>query len=390
MNTDILLQPDLDSNQLYLELSEELCEKTWEQTAPCSLPGLRWQAYLNQLSLRVFLSWLEEEHSVKAQVWPSRASLAYLAEIVNGVALNFNNTKIVIIASDTFEVDELQVPQEWVDIPSWVADYYVAIQVNTDDLYLKVIGYTTHLDLKQKGEYDTATRTYSMVQKDLIQDMVVFWVAHQLCSDAVLRQEVAPLPNLSVNQAENLVERLRNSAVLAPRLEVPFTIWGALIENIHTTRKLYEKRVKNNAIWSVNQWFEKGISQIAQDIGWQKLQWEPNTVFARGESSITTFFLSRQLVIAERLYELRLFSKNTSQDPIWRFELRSTSREMQVPKGMKLRLLTEDLSPFENNEALAITDVDLLFVEVSLNSGECLVWEIEPLPDNYEVEFLIF
>jgi hypothetical protein len=62
----------------------------------------------------------------------------------------------------------------------------------------------------------------------------------------------------------------------------------------------------------------------------------------------------------------------------------------RIPSGFKLRLLTEDLQDFENNEDVATTAVDHLFVEVALEPGEGLVWEIEPMPENYDREILRF
>uniref|UniRef100_A0ACD5H266 Uncharacterized protein n=1 Tax=Desertifilum tharense IPPAS B-1220 TaxID=1781255 RepID=A0ACD5H266_9CYAN len=39
---------------------------------------------------------------------------------------------------------------------------------------------------------------------------------------------------------------------------------------------------------------------------------------------------------------------------------------------------------------MALTAADLLFVDVALESGEGLVWEIEPFPENYQQEILRF
>jgi hypothetical protein len=96
------------------------------------------------------------------------------------------------------------------------------------------------------------------------------------------------------------------------------------------------------------------------------------------------------LAIADHPYELRVFSHRTDGTLIWRFELRSTHSNRLIPAGFKLRLLNEALQPFENNEDAATIPSDLLYVEVSLAEGEGLVWEIDPLPDNYEREILRF
>ena len=98
----------------------------------------------------------------------------------------------------------------------------------------------------------------------------------------------------------------------------------------------------------------------------------------------------RQLVIAGQQYELRVIGRGNLQDRTWRFELSNASVGDRVPSGFKLRLLTEDLQAFENNEDVATTAVNHLFVEVALEPGEGLVWEIEPVPENYNREILRF
>jgi hypothetical protein len=68
--------------------------------------------------------------------------------------------------------------------------------------------------------------------------------------------------------------------------------------------------------------------------------------------------------------------------------LRNATAKAAIPGGFKLRLLTEDLQPFPDNEDVATTTVELLFVEVACEPAEGVVWETEPLPENYDREIL--
>ena len=94
------------------------------------------------------------------------------------------------------------------------------------------------------------------------------------------------------------------------------------------------------------------------------------------------------MIIAGQVYELRIIPKEP-ENQIWRFELQSSLDE-GIPEGVKLRLLTEDLQTFENNEAVAKSTINRLYIEVALAAGEGLVWEIDPVPENYDREILRF
>ena len=76
--------------------------------------------------------------------------------------------------SETIEAASLQVPQEWVDIPDWAADYYLAAHVDVDEQRLVLWGYATHAQVKTQGVYEASDRTYTLSDIDLIQDFAVF------------------------------------------------------------------------------------------------------------------------------------------------------------------------------------------------------------------------
>ncbi|NET53140.1 MAG: DUF1822 family protein, partial [Merismopedia sp. SIO2A8] len=131
-----------------------------------------------------------------------------------------------------------------------------------------------------------------------------------------------------------------------------------------------------------------GVTNLAQQWGWKKREL---VMVPTGMRSVEAVIgLSRQLIIAGNTYELRIFPTSNTENQIWRFELQSATPGNQIPIGFKLRLLTEDLQPFENNQDTAITPVDRLSVEVILEPKEGLVWEIEPRADGWEREVLQF
>lgn len=370
------------------QLSLEIPPFSQAQELQFSTSGARWRASLNQMCLDAFLPWLREEQ-VRCEISTQIAALPSFWEFVNGTAIDCDSMRLVLIPTTAIDLGELRVPQEWVDIPSWVADYYIAVQVNPNGGWVTILGYTTHRTLKTLGVYDAGDRAYCLDENDLTQDINVLWIARQLCPEEVLRGEVATLPMLPLAQAENLLERLGNPAVVFPRLAVPFELWGALLEHGGWRQRLYERRQGLSEQWSVGQWLQAGVSNLAQQLGWEitPMQLAPRGV--RSRPSFSGMCLSRRLTLAGNSYELKVFPRGNLSDNIWRFELRANPNEM-IPAGFKLRLLTEDLQPFAHNEDVATEAIAQLYVDVMLTLGEGLVWEIEPTPDGYDREILRF
>jgi Protein of unknown function (DUF1822) len=373
----------LITDRLYLEIPESALG---EQIQAFSTPGTAWQARLNQMSLAAILPWLQEERAAK--VLPAVAALPSFWEVVNGTAIACEAFRLIVIPTIAIDLQELRVPQEWIDIPSWSADYYLAVQVNPDAGWIKIWGYATHHQLKTKGIYDPSDRSYSLDEADLIQDLNVLWVAQQLCLEQPLRAEVSTIPTLPLPQAEALLERLGNPAIGFPRLAAPFPLWASLLEHGGWRQRLYERRQGGSTSWSISQWLQAGISSLAGQMGWKTsaLAIAPG-MRSRADQADR---LSRQLAISGQFYELQVFPNGNAEERVWRFELRPLAVDRQVPAGFKLRLLTEDLQPFDHNEDIAIEAIDRLYVDVILEPGEGLVWEVEPIPEGYDREILTF
>jgi hypothetical protein len=395
MMSDLAL---LDPTQLILELTEASKQSAWQQSQTAATPTTRWQVYLNRVCLSVFLPWLREEQDRRAQAWSGQGSLASFWEVTNGAAITLGDKRLVLVPSEASDLGELRVAQEWVDIPEWAADYYLAVQVNLDDNYIRVWGYCTHQQLKTIGSYSSSDRTYVMDEDQLITDLEVLWLAQELCPEEVTKVALETLPEMSATQAENLIQRLGNPEVVLPRLAIPFSLWAALIQNNSWRDRFAKKRRGLPEQVPVLQWIQTGISSLASELSWRQVEFQPSFVGARSAATVrdaakdaaTKIGLAKQLTIAGQSYELQILPLERDGEKIWRFELRSLVLGGSIPAGFKLRLLTEDLQSFEDNEDLATVPVDSLYLEVALESGEGLVWEIEPTPANYEPEILRF
>ncbi|MEM8779214.1 MAG: DUF1822 family protein [Cyanobacteria bacterium P01_G01_bin.49] len=245
-------------NQLWLELSDTNLSQAWEQSNICSSPATRWRSYLNQLSLNCFVAYAQEELSNSLQIWPEDP-LNNLWELVEGSTIIIGNKRIILLATETIDEDEFRVPQEWVDIPEWVADYYLAVQVNLDEQWVRIWGYTTHQKLKDLGQYDSGDRTYSVEGNALFQDFNAFWTSQQLGLEEVTQSAVLPLSPLSSAQSINLIERLGNPELREPRLAVPFSLWSSLIANPSWRQQLCQRRqgnLQSSPLVNLSRWLD--------------------------------------------------------------------------------------------------------------------------------------
>ena len=369
----------------YLEIDPNLQAQAWQQNDG----PRRWQAYLNQLCLETVISWLREDHDLRAIPALRPPSLQSIWAVVTGTPIQVGAQKLVLIPTETIDLDELRVPQEWVDIPNWIADYYVVAQVNLDEGWVRIGGFTKHLQLKEQGTYDWCDRTYSLNDTDLTPDLNVLWLTQQFNPQETTQAVVNPLQTLSKAQADQLIQRLGHSDLVTPRLAIPFEQWGSLMAHGGWRQRLAAQRHGMTEQPSVGQWLQTGITNLAQQMGWQSMTLQPQLSAARGNQPSTPIAaISRHLQIEDQPYELNVYA--VEAESAWRFELRPVTPGASIPAGVVLRLLTEDLESFEGNEDQASESADRLYIDVALESGEGIVWTIEPQPDQYDQEILRF
>ncbi len=255
-------------NQICLELSDRILDSAWTSAINHSNDAARWNAYLNHLCLSTLLSEFQEEFGLVVAPSTDRANLLSIWEFVNGTAISLGEKRAVIIPADNADTEELIVPQEWVDISTWAASYYIAVQVNPDDGWLRVWGYATHEQLKHKGSYNSLSRTYSLDREDVITDLSILQVSLELSTDE--RVAIAPLSVLSETVATNILDRIGQPTPYSPRLDLPFVQWGALLENQSWRHRLYSQRIgqaSTQVITNLSQWLQSSFDQ-----GWQSIE----------------------------------------------------------------------------------------------------------------------
>ncbi|WP_432812515.1 DUF1822 family protein [Pantanalinema sp. GBBB05] len=257
-----------DPKEWWLEVSPSMQAEAVQQSQLCRSIASRQRAYLNALCLQAVLEWIRADVTAAAP-WLT-SLLPAIWDVVNGTTMMLGAIRLVLLPTDAIDASELEVPQEWVDCPSWAGDYYLAAQVNPEASWVRVWGYTTHQELKAIGHYDSIDRTYSLAAEQLTLDLNAFWATYQLCGTAQTRQAIAPLPELSDMQADHLIQRLGDPAIVFPRLAVPFSLWGALLSRSGWLQALYLQRCgierTRPAIVRLSDWLQGQFTEVWQTV----------------------------------------------------------------------------------------------------------------------------
>ena len=262
-----------DLLEWWVELSPKQIAESRQQSQVAATPLSQHRSFLNQLCLRAFLPWFQADYAPEALPWPHPTELSSIWEVVNGMAIALNNLRVVLIPTDDIDGGVLTVPQEWIDIPGWAADYYLAIQISLDEHWLRAWGYTTYNQLKHSTNYDDVDRTYGLNREFLAQDFNAFWVTYQLCPEQFNREAITPIPTLSDVTVERFIQQL--SSLPFPRLALPFEQWAELIAHDHWRQRLYQQRLSRmtsqidqvSSVVNLGRWFQNWV-----ETGWQSIE----------------------------------------------------------------------------------------------------------------------
>lgn len=343
--------------QLWLEFSLQDQETAWQQTEKqgYSNQSARWNAFLNQLSLNTFITWLETNSDLDSspQIWPQIAELPSFWEVVNGTIIGLNETRLLLIPSDKSNLKEFEIPQEWVDIPDWAADYYLAVQLHLEEHWMRVWGYVTYEQIRHDGNYDKQDRTYTLDREDLIEDLNLLSVKQDLFCHKPIK--ISPLPTLLPTQTEALLAQLSQLTPYSPRLDVPFEQWAALLADGENRQQLYRQRLgitRQDSTVNLGDW----LLNIFQ-ASWQSLE----ALLNSDSGNLTFSFRQAKTAARERevsvegvkLIDLGLALGNRTvallvglipegEEKVGiRVQVHPTYRETYLPPHLKLSLLSQ-------------------------------------------------
>jgi hypothetical protein len=151
-----------------------------------------------------------------------------------------------------------------VDIPNWAANYYLALQLNVEQGWLRVWGFISHEQIREKAQYDSIDKSYCVSNHDLIADIDIIWIAEEIYR--LRKPKVKALPSLSEIRAKEIIDKLSKLNVYSPRLYVDFPEWGAILAYDKYRSILYRQKLKclqinlmentQKAVHNLSLWFE--------------------------------------------------------------------------------------------------------------------------------------
>ncbi len=190
------------------------------------------------LSIPHILKFLSKEAELSNEVslWKEE-ELSSMSEFIDGYAIQIGEIRLVIIPSTCIDANEIQVPREWVDIPGWQADYYLGLEIDEDNSYIRAFGWTTHRRLKKQAALDAHFHSYFMNSEDIIDDIAVLLLS--LEDQIQERAAIDKLPSLSPTfNIESIINK--KVGVAMSRLLLPFDKWAAVWANDELRTELYE------------------------------------------------------------------------------------------------------------------------------------------------------
>jgi hypothetical protein len=259
---------------------------------------------LNQLCLQKTQAWLTEIGIESTPTFPP-AQMDSIWDVVNGCPLTVGDRQLILIPSIKLDRQELSVPQEWVDIPAWMGDYYVAVQIDLDDQTMNIWGYTSHRTLRETGTYNQFNRTYNIDGDLLIPKLDILWMSQLLDLQEIAT--VPPISTVAINQNISEIERLSHFSPYSPRLNIDFNAWATIISDSNLRENLYQRRLRVTKLQSITapaisltNWLQQEFNQALEQ-GWELV----NNVIMGGEltavrSGSETPIFHREKYLVER------------------------------------------------------------------------------------------
>lgn len=337
-------QFELNPAHIWLEIPDTLKNKVWKKSDTQGTPAMRQRSYLNRLCQAVVLPYLQEHE-------PNVEALAAVEELwllgINGTGLTLGEDRILLIPSTTWDLDEVQVPQEWVDIPELAADYHVAVQVDLEDSFMRLWGYTTHEQLKRKGDYSSSRRIYTLERDELVETIDTLWIRREHFPKLVVAEQLEAIPKPAEASLKSALAVFGNETTIFANRMVPFDTWTTLITDAQWRQQVLEQLLgaqnEQQPFTQLQQWFEQQFEPAWQAVNdlvspqpqWRKAFRDPHDQVERAKQ------IDLSTGSSECQVALVLSIESTSQRLNVKTGIYPTNHQTQLPPSLRMRLITD-------------------------------------------------
>ena len=278
-------------NNIWASISTQEIENISKELDIYSSDRSRQQGLINYLSMRKLIPIIQQNSREPKLYLPQDSAdrMASIWDVVNGFSLTVGGYKLVVIPSESSDAGEFSIPQEWVDIPAWHGDYYLAVKVDLEVGELRVWGYTSHQEVKQPNKYVSDSRSYCLTESEINTDVNLLWTEIERGVREVVN--LVPVPELTFQRARSLIEQLSTSTANEIRNSLDFSDWAGIVQDARWRTKLYQARtVKLRSS-------QKGVVEnlISWGYGIWSQVWDVSAPAFRGSSNIQSRSTTRSV-----------------------------------------------------------------------------------------------
>jgi hypothetical protein len=272
-----------------LPLTSEQIEQAIEISNQIINQERQWKTYLNSLALFGFQSWLESRvpempiNSAQCSLWQPKYS-----NVIEGVFnLEVNHFKICLIATGSMDEDVITIPRAVIDLPEYVAHFYVIVNVQDEQEEVNIKGFISYdkflehkklvnLQPQLDWTYELSWDYFNSEPDDLI--------LYLRC----LEPNTIALPAITTNKLTDIRTIQRQLEGLIPQLQSPETnLWEILdwqtaiplltnpellnwLYQVQTNQLSTAKKIETLPKLAVNVglWLQDEIDKVAKNLTW--------------------------------------------------------------------------------------------------------------------------
>jgi hypothetical protein len=366
---------ELDPHSIWITITENDIQKAEHQADIFPEQSARQMAYLNLLAQQLLLPYFQN-YDTDSQFTDYCDDFWALG--INGSPILMGNQCGLILPSNTLDLDEFRIPQEWVDCPELAAEFYLAIDIDSKNKLARIWGYTTFNHLKFAGNYCSRDRSYYLEHSQIHTDINSLWLLRKYYLPEELSWPASSSTNLvreaslEENRLTKILEDLSQTNLLFLRRSLEFKEWGAILANHHWRKMLRAKRtvgipeVRRLNINNLSGWLQNQFED-----GWQSVQYliAPNLLGSfMGNQIKRAKMIDLGLDLAGHQVILMMVVAQSAEKVSIQASLYPTGQATFLPPHLKLIISTANIPVFK--EVVAQSDDEFIRYRFEATVGD--------------------